>query len=214
MNETSLIMFICLIIPLSMMLFVFKKESRTLLIFLLLGIITCLVSGICDEYVFQSYNMDRYYLTVNITPMIEEILKAIPILLYAFIRKPKTNKLLECSIALGIGFATLENFCIMYASGENISILFAIFRGAGTGLMHGISTLMVGFALSYASKNKLIILPGTVAALSCAIIFHSIYNILVQSNFSLIGIILPLVCYIPLIIILNGRKEEENEENS
>lgn len=214
MNETSLIMFICLIIPLSMMLFVFKKESRTLLMFLLFGIIICFISSICDEFVFQNYNLDRYYLTVNVTPMIEEILKSFPIMLYAFIKKPKINKLLECSIALGIGFATLENFCIMYASGENISILFAIFRGAGTGLMHGLCTLMVGYALSYANKYRLIMLPGTIAALSCAIIFHSIYNILVQSDFSLIGIVLPLVCYIPLIIILNGRKGEKNEESN
>lgn len=212
MNETSLIMFICLIIPLSMMVFVFKGESKTILIFLLLGITGCLIAGIYDEFVFTRYNLDRYYLTVNITPMIEEIIKSIPIILYSCIKKPEQKYLIECSIALGIGFATLENFCIMYTVGENISIIFAIIRGIGTGLMHGLCSLMVGFALSYANENKFIILPGVIAALSTAIIFHSIYNIIVQSSFSIIGIALPLLCYVPLIII-NNKKEKKYEEN-
>lgn len=208
MNDISLIMFICLITPLSMMMFVFKDGNRKILTFLLVGIVSCLISSYADEFVFQEYNLERYYLTINITPIIEELLKAIPIILFVFIKHPKQKELLECSIALGIGFATLENFCIMYAAGPSISITFAVFRGIGTGLMHGVCSLMVGYALSYVNTNKTIVLSGSVAALSTAIIFHSVYNILVQSDYYLIGVLLPMICYIPLIIVLNNKKKK------
>ena len=47
---------------------------------------------------------------------------------------------------------------------------------------------------------------GTVGALSVAIIYHSIYNVMVQSAYPLLGILLPLVTFIPLSLAVNYKK--------
>ena len=41
---------------------------------------------------------------------------------------------------------------------------------------------------------------GTFALLSTAITYHGIYNMLVQSDFKMIGYLLPITTYIPFIV--------------
>jgi hypothetical protein len=41
---------------------------------------------------------------------------------------------------------------------------------------------------------------GTFALLSTAIIYHGIYNMLVQSDYEMIGYLLPISTYIPSLI--------------
>ena len=207
MNDISIKMFICLITSLSLMLLIFRKESRKFLLFLLFGLTSCLLAGFINDYVIDLINIERYSATINITPIIEEFLKAIPIVLFTFIYKPTKENLLECSITVGIGFSLLENFCLMYLT--DVSLLFAFVRGIGTGLMHGVCTLMVGYALSYVLENKEVFVLGTFASITVSIIYHSTYNILIQSSYPMLGILMPILTYIPLIIILKNKKIKE-----
>ena len=84
MNDISIKMFICLITSLSLMLLIFRKESRKFLLFLLFGLTSCLLAGFINDYVIDLINIERYSATINITPIIEEFLKAIPIVLFTF----------------------------------------------------------------------------------------------------------------------------------
>ena len=64
---------------------------------------------------------------------------------------------------------------------------------------------MVGWGISYIRKRRKFFFCGTFALLSTAIIYHAIYNLLVQSEYQYVGILLPLATYIPLIIILKRK---------
>lgn len=200
-------LFICLAAPLSMMLFVFKGRSRALLGFLLAGIFICLFAGEINGLIRSGTDLSIWFLSVNITPVVEEILKAVPIVLIAFLTKPDRRFLLEGSIAVGVGFATMENTCLLFSSASVISAGTIIARGVGAGMMHGVSALAVGFSMTVASSDRKLSYTGTVAALSAAIIYHSIYNIMVQSSYPLLGILLPVATYIPLVIIVSRKKK-------
>ena len=207
MANSHLMLFFCLTLPLSMMLFIFKGRSKTILGFLLTGIFMCLFAGQINGLVLSETQLSVRFLTVNITPIIEEMLKAVPIVFIAFLLKPDRQLLLECSIALGVGFATMENTCLLFDSAAGLTAEAIIARGLGAGMMHGITTLAVGFSMTFASHEKKLSCTGTVAALSTAIIYHSIYNIMVQSAYPLLGILLPVVTFIPVIIAINGRRK-------
>lgn len=210
MNDISINMYISLIASLSLMLLLFRKESKKILFFLLVGLTSCLLAGFVNEYAVGLLNIDRYTATINVTPIIEEFLKAIPIILFAFTIKPSKWNLLECSMAVGIGFSLLENFCLMYDA--DVSLLFAFIRGIGTGLMHGVCTLMVGYALSHVLEKKEVFVLGTFASITVSIIYHSAYNILIQSSYPMLGVLMPLLSYIPLIIILKDNNKNDVKE--
>ena len=197
--------FLCLLAPLSMMLFIFKGRQRAILTFLLTGIFMCLFAGEINGLIKSSTDMTLRFLTVNITPIVEELLKALPIIFLAFVIKSDRQILLESSIAVGVGFATMENVCLLFDSASFISAETIIARGLGAGMMHGVSTLAVGYSMTKASAERKLSYAGTVAALSVSIIYHSIYNIMVQSEHSILGILLPIVSFIPLLLIMRNR---------
>ena len=204
--------FICLIAPLSMMLFIFKGRAQAILGFLLAGIFTCLFAGEINGLILNSTKLSIRFLTVNITPIVEEILKALPIVFVAFLIKPNRQFLLECSIAVGVGFATMENVCLLFDSASALSAGTIIARGFGAGMMHGISTLAVGYFMTFASSDRKLSYTGTVAALSAAIIYHSIYNVMVQSVYPVLGILLPATTFVPFLFIISKQISNHNRD--
>ena len=78
-------------------------------------------------------------------------------------------------------------------------------RGFGSGLVHGICTVMVGWGISYIKKRRKLFYCGTFALLSTAIIYHATYNLLVQSKYQYIGVLLPILTYIPLLLIVRPK---------
>lgn len=209
MESPALMLFICLAAPLSMMLFVFKGKSRAILGFLLTGIFMCLFAGEIDGFILSRTNLSVRFLTVNVTPIVEEILKALPIVFIAFLIKPDRQFLLEGAIAVGVGFATMENACLLLNSSVALSVGLTVARGFGAGMLHGVSTLAVGYSMTLASKDKKLSFTGTVAALSTAIIYHSIYNILVQSKYPALGILMPILTFIPIVLALRKTKNSQ-----
>ena len=147
---------------------------------------------------------DTLYVTTTITPATEEIIKAIPILIYAFVITDNREKLIASSFALGIGFALFENTYILINSVDAVSIEWALVRGFSTALMHGICTAAVGYGMSFVKKK--LFYCGTFALLMLATIYHGIFNMLVQSeNLKYFGFVLPLATYIPVVIALIAR---------
>jgi RsiW-degrading membrane proteinase PrsW (M82 family) len=102
-------------------------------------------------------------------------------------------------MAIGIGFALLENAYFLLNS-DNFTIIIAIIRAFGAGLMHGMCTLLVGVGISFVKKKRKLFAVGTFGLLSTAIVYHGIYNILIQSEFSTVGALLPIATYIPFLI--------------
>ena len=207
MENLSLILFISFAAPLVMTLFILKGNSRTLMIFLLIGITVGLFCGEFNAAIMKLGTFDRRYFTVGYTPVFEEVFKAVPILVYAFLYHPKRKMLLECSLLVGVGFSILENAFVLGGSTETISVFNAVIRGFGTGLMHVFCTMAIGYGISFVHTRSKLFYTGTIALLSVAISFHSIYNCLVQSQQQLVGLILPLLVFTIVIIVFNKRNK-------
>lgn len=205
MDDLSLILFISIVTPLAMTLFICKGRTRTLLTFLIIGITTCLFCGQISAIVVGKLPYSYNYCTSNITPIIEEVIKALPLIFYAFEFRPDRKQLMECAAVLGVGFAVLENAFILATTAGTVSITLAFIRGFGSGMMHGICTILVGFGISFVYTFRKLFYTGIFALISVAIVYHSAYNSLVTSNHIIEGFILPTITFVPLIIYLNKK---------
>lgn len=194
MENLNLTLLVCLAIPLSMTLILFKGYSRMLCGFLLSGMFVCVLSGEINGLVSNISNFDMQSIAVNIAPLVEEITKAIPIIFIAFLIKPSKQRIAECALTVGIGFATLENISILINSGV-VSFGSAFIRAIGAGMMHGICTLAVGLAMHKVVEKEIVFFTGTLSALSVAMIYHSIYNMLITSKHMVIGALLPIATF-------------------
>jgi len=207
MENLIYILFICMFVPLLLSLPLLQKTSRRVMVFILIGISAALFISEINGLLLRLMGYDTLYVTTTVTPATEEIIKAIPILIYAFVISDNRDKLLSSSFALGIGFALFENTYILVNSVEAVSIEWALVRGFSTALMHGICTAAVGYGMSFVKKRKKLFYCGTFALLLMAIIYHGIFNMLVQSTdwLKYFGFVLPVATYIPVVISLIYR---------
>jgi RsiW-degrading membrane proteinase PrsW (M82 family) len=206
MDNINYLLFICVAVPIFLMLFVLEKKSKITVGYMLIGIFVCLFISEVNGLMLQAFNNDIYYVTTTITPITEEIIKALPVLYFAFLFSDKRETLISLSIATGIGFAILENLMIFVANVDNISLFWAAVRGFSSGLMHGLCTAAVGIGLSFVHKKRKLFYCGTFALLTVAIIYHAIYNTLIQSNYQNVGAFLPIATYVPVLLVVYGKK--------
>jgi RsiW-degrading membrane proteinase PrsW (M82 family) len=176
-----------------------EKKARQPIIFVLIGIFLSVFASEVNAYLRNILLMSPFEVTIIVTPISEEILKALPILFFATVLSPKKEALFTASMAVGIGFAVLENAFYMLTS-NSFNMLDAIIRAFGAGLMHGMCTLLVGVGILFVRKKHKLFVVGTFAMLSTAITYHGIYNMLVQSDFQVIGFLLPIATYIPFLV--------------
>ena len=210
MENMIYILFICMVAPLMLSLPLIKKSSRDIMIFILIGICTALFISEVNGVFLRLLDNDILLVTTTITPATEEIVKALPVLIYAFLFTDDKERLLTASFAVGIGFALFENTYILTQTSTDITIGWALIRGFSTALMHGICTAAVGFGMSFVRKKKKLFYCGTISLLLLAVTYHGIFNMLVQSeSMKYFGFFLPSVTYIPLVIsmVMNYRKK-------
>lgn len=182
MAHLTLFLYISIVFPLGMLLLLVTGKSRKLVLFFIFGITACLLCGELNGILVKYFESTKYF-SINISPITEELCKAFPLILYAFMYKPEREELLECGAAVGIGFAVLENAFILANNVEFITVELAIARGIGSGMMHGLCQAAIAYGLSYITKHRKLSYTGTITFLFAAIVYHSIYNCLVQSAF-------------------------------
>ena len=209
MDNIIYILFVSISVPILMMTLMIEKKSRLPVLFVLIGIFVSVFASEVNGLLSELIDIGMYNVTIVITPISEEVIKALPILYYAIVVSDKREQLFTASMATGIGFAVLENayYLLNY---PNFSMLSAVIRAFGSGLMHGMCTLLVGMGISYVKKKRKMFAVGTFGFLSTSIVYHGIYNILIQSKYSLIGAILPIITYIPFIIWRFRNKGEQS----
>ena len=209
MENLIYILFICITIPLTLMAFLIDKKPRRIVIFFIVGICSAVFASEVNGILSSLVQLDIFDFTIRVTPVAEEIIKAIPVLFYAKEVSNKKETLITVSLAVGIGFAIMENTYILTQNIGYVSLLWAIMRGFGTGIMHGMCTFLVGTGFAFANKNKKIFITGTFALLSLAITYHSVFNMLVQSDYKYVGAVLPIITYVPFVLwIYKNRKKE------
>ncbi|MBR6548082.1 MAG: PrsW family intramembrane metalloprotease [Clostridia bacterium] len=200
MDNIIYILFVSISVPILLMTILVEKRARLPLAFMLVGIVSSVFVSEVNGLLRTALDMDIYRITVVVTPMTEELVKALPILYYAVVISDKREKLFTASMATGIGFAVLENAFYLINYSESFSVTTAIIRAFGAGLMHGMCTLLVGVGISFVKKRKKLFAVGTFGLLSTAIVYHGIYNILIQSPYHMVGACLPVATYIPFFV--------------
>ena len=199
MENLIYILFISVFVPILLMALLIEKKARLPISFMLVGIFISVFAAEINGLLRSLLLMDAFEFTIIVTPITEEILKALPILIYAVMISDKKETLFTAAMATGIGFAVLENafYLLNYPS---FNMMDAVIRAFGAGLMHGMCTLLVGVGISFAKKRSKIFVVGTFALLATAINYHGIYNMLAQSDYQIIGFLLPIITYLPFFI--------------
>lgn len=206
MDSVIYILFVSVFVPLLLMVMLVEKKSRLPILFFMVGIFISVFVSEVNGLLYRLLSMPMLDFTLKITPVTEEIVKALPVLFYAVTLSDKRETLFTISMATGIGFAVLENAFVLMQNADHFSMLSAVIRGFGTGLMHGMCTLLVGFGISFVHKKKKLFGPGTFALLSLAITYHAIFNMLIQSDLKVIGALFPIATYLPFFIRRNFLK--------
>ena len=212
MVNLEYVLFICIAVPMLLMLILLKGRSKLLLGFMLIGITVCLFISEVNSLLLPLLKTDMSYVTTVITPITEELAKMIPILFFALVFEDKRETLFVIALALGIGFGLFENTVILVQNIEIVSIPWALIRGFATALMHGICTLCVGLGISFVKKKKKLFWSGLFALLTLAAVYHGIFNMLQLEN-KYVGAIIPIVTYIPLIFVrLNAARNNKKQD--
>ena len=199
MDNLIYILFVAIFVPILLMTCLVEKKARHPLIFVLIGIFVSVFAAEVNGVMVDLLPLSTFEVTIIVTPISEEILKAIPILFFASILSPKKESVFTAAMAIGIGFAVLENAFYML-NDTSFNMVDAIVRAFGAGLMHGMCTLLVGVGILFVKKKQKLFVVGTFAMLSTAITYHGIYNMLVQSDYQIIGYLLPIATYIPFMV--------------
>ena len=206
MDNLIYILFVSVFVPILLMACLIEKKARQPIIFVLIGIFVSVFAAEVNGLLQMLLPMSTFEVTIIVTPITEEILKAVPILVFAIVLDAKKEALFTAAMAVGIGFAVLENAYYLL-NDASFNMIDAVIRAFGAGLMHGMCTLLIGVGISFVKKRSKIFAVGTFALLSTAITYHGIYNMLVQSDYRAVGFLLPISTYIPFVVWRISKKK-------
>ena len=205
MENISYIVYICSALPFLLAIPIVRKNTRLVMLYVFIGMCCCLfiseVNGLLNNLIAQ----DLFYFTTNITPLTEELIKALPVFVFAIFISSERQTLLTIAFMTGLGFALLENGTILVETvvvQGSADILWALIRTLGAGLLHSLCTTAVGVGISFIRDQKKMFLCGSFALLSMAIVYHSVYNTLIQSDYKYLGAVMPMLTYLVVIVIL------------
>ena len=203
------IIYLCFAVPLALMLPLLQKQSRCLIGFMMLGATIAVSASEINSVIQIFLNLSSLQVSLQAAPVTEEVMKAIPVLMYAILVTDDRKKVLPLSMAVGIGFAILENTYILISNLQSVSVVWALIRGLSTSLTHGMCTFLVGCGIIFVRKQKKLFYTGTFGLLAGAITFHAAFNLLVNSKWDVWGMMLPIVVYLAaqcIIRLKDGRK--------
>ena len=186
--------FLCITAPLLLSLFFLRKNAKRFVVFFLTGMGICLLSAYISGFSLRLAGLEEGETAIFISPIVEEIQKLLPLLLFLFLYEPTDEAFLDAAIGIGIGFATFENCCYILSAGAE-SLPYILIRGLAVGVMHLVTTLAVSLALIMARRIRMLSIPGIAGSLTLSMIFHALYNLLVSQSgiSSMIGYALPLL---------------------
>ncbi|MBQ6508978.1 MAG: PrsW family intramembrane metalloprotease [Flexilinea sp.] len=197
--------FICLTAPLLIAVLCLKGGRRRMIISLLAGMTACLLSSYISTFIAVVMKADRLSASLEIAPMVEEIMKLFPLLFYLLVFEPRIEDASGSLLMISVGFATFENVCYLTTNGA-AQVFHLLIRGFGTGAMHVVCGALVSLGLFYLWDQLWLRTAGTIGLLGLAITYHGIYNILVSQTgiAAWIGYLIPLLTAFALQVKLKA----------
>ena len=138
--------FVCMAAPLVVALLSLKRGHRAALVFCLAGMGACLLSAYLNTFFARLYQADAVNAATQIAPVVEEIMKLLPLLFFLAVFEPTFARFRLAAVIVAASFATFENICFLTQNGAD-QILFLLIRGFGTGAMHVVCGNVYGGAL-------------------------------------------------------------------
>ena len=192
--------FLCMASPLLIAALCMGKRQRKFFLFCFAGMGACLLSAYINTFFAVLYRADTFAATTEIAPVVEEVIKLLPLLFYLLIFEPKREQIKNTAVVIALSFATFENVCYLIQNGAG-HFSFIFFRGIGTGAMHVICGAIVGGGLAYVWQRTWLKIAGTCGLLGAAITFHAIYNLLIAY-----GSAAQYIAYLLPVLILTAGK--------
>lgn len=172
---------VCLAAPLVIAALCMGKTQLRVLLFILAGMVSCLLSAYINTFFAALCGADTVQAITGITPVVEEIMKILPLIFYLLVLEPKSEDIRTSTLIVAAGFATFENICYLIENGaEDLS--FLLIRGFGAGSMHIACGAIVGCGIVYIWREPWLKFAGTGGLLVVAIGLHAIYNVLVVAG--------------------------------
>ena len=191
---------VCMAAPLLVALLLLRRKQRPLLLFCLAGMGMCLLAAYLNTFFAQLYAADALNAATPIAPVVEEIMKLLPLLFYLAVFEPDAERFRLAAIVAAASFATFENVCYLTQNGAG-QFVYLLIRGFGTGAMHIVCGSVYGRVLRPVWGSRPLRAACLFGLLCVAIIYHAIYNLLVS-----VGGTAQLIAYaIPLLTALCFR---------
>lgn len=205
--------FIAIASPLFVFCFLSNKNDRRYLISLLIGFSVAFLSGYVNTFFTNLFDMTKSEAVLNITPVVEELMKMLPVLFFAESYAKNKNQIFSLAIWIGLGFAVLEN-CSYLVTFSAESLVLSLVRGFATGVLHPSCSLIVSFGIvEIFQKNKFSVVVF-LGLLCISIMLHGTFNLLLSTNerfLNYLGCLIPTVLTAIFIILNNIRKKMKNK---
>lgn len=169
--------FACIAAPLLIAALCAGRANARYFVFVLAGMLACLLSAYVNTFFAVLLDASALGATAEIAPVVEEIMKLLPLLFYLLVFEPEGDKIRAAILVTAVGFATFENVCFLIENGAD-DLGFLLIRGFGTGAMHIVCGVIVGYGMVYVWPRGALRAAGTCALLGTAVVFHGIYNLL------------------------------------
>ena len=192
--------FLCMVSPLLIAALCMGKRQIRFFFFCFAGMGACLLSAYINTFFAALYGVDALAAAVEIAPVVEEVMKLLPLLFYLLVFEPKPEKIKPAAVITALSFATFENVCYLIQNGAG-HFSFIFFRGFGTGAIHVICGAIVGGGLAYAWQRTWLKIAGTCGLLGAAITFHATYNLLIAYG----GAAQYIAYVLPVLILTVGK---------
>ena len=98
---------ICITVPLVIALMFLQGSARRFVASFLAGMAACLLAAYVGGYIELVSGLGAEDTAIFLSPIIEEIMKLLPVLFYLMLFEPKDVELLLVAVGIGTGFATL-----------------------------------------------------------------------------------------------------------
>ena len=185
------------------------RSSRWILLYLCWGTLAGLLAYLGTGW-FTAAPGQAHRVVTSAAPVVEEVLKALPLLLFlwSYLHPRVTKLIVYCAMASGVGFSIQESIHYFAASSGAVGDFFVLgIRTITTALMHGMTTAIFGLGLLFLHKQRQILLPVIFGLLSLSITIHALFNLLLPTSLAVVAMLMPVGLYFGGLWLLNSYEE-------
>jgi len=191
-------------VPLVIAAFLLRGGARLFLVFMLIGVGVCLLSAYVNAFFVAADVANELDADVRLTPLVEETLKALPVFFFLAVFTPRRNDIVSVAMAVGLGFALLENVNYLVATGDENLLTVAVVRGFAAGVLHTACGAALGYGLALAVKQRYLTVPVALGLLCITSTCHAIYNLFVTTGgaWAVAGYLLPIALAVVIVAVV------------